>query len=67
MKVTLKAATFNIGLTQKEAGDEIGVSVDTIGKWERGESFPSSKYIPAITKTYRISYDDIIFLRNSYA
>lgn len=62
MKLTLKGARANVDLTQKEAADKIGVSVDTLGKWERGECYPSSKYIPAIECAYELTYDEIIFL-----
>jgi DNA-binding XRE family transcriptional regulator len=30
-----------LGLTQKEAGDKIGVSESTINNWERGRTMPS--------------------------
>lgn len=62
MKITLKAARINQGLTQTQAGNAIGVSKDTISKWERNECVPNLKYIPAIEKTYCVKYDDLIFL-----
>lgn len=37
-KVTLKAARVNCGLTQKEAAKKLGLSVDTLSKYERGVS-----------------------------
>ncbi len=33
-KITLKAARVNAGLTQKEVAGKMGVSVQTINKWE---------------------------------
>ena len=63
MKVILKAARVNAGLTQQEAAKEIGVSKDTIKNWESGKSFPDAEEIKAIEKSYSCSYDDIIFLR----
>lgn len=62
MQVTLKAARINAGMTQREAADKIGVTVDTIGNWERGKSFPNVIQIPAIEGTYHVRYDDLIFL-----
>ena len=67
MKITLKAARTNKGLTQTQAGKAIGVSKDTISKWERAECVPNLKYIPAIEKAYDVKYDDLIFLPASYA
>lgn len=62
MQITLKAARVNCGLSQKEAGELIGVSGDVIGNWERGKSFPDALKIKKIEKAYSISYNDIIFL-----
>ena len=61
-KITIKAARVNVGMTQKEAALTLGVSKDTVGNWERGKSFPNIKMIPKIEKTYKIKYEDIIFL-----
>ena len=33
MQITLRAARMNVPLTQKEAADQIGVTVDTVGNW----------------------------------
>ena len=65
MKISLKAARTNAGLTQKEAADSLGVSNKTVGKWEKGESFPGANVIPKICDLYGASYDDIIFLPTS--
>lgn len=62
MEITLKAARINAGLTQRQAADQIGVTVDTIGNWERGKSFPDAIQIKAIENAYLIAYDNIIFL-----
>lgn len=62
MKVTLKAARVNAGLTQNEAAKRIGVSKETLANWERGKSFPGTLKIPMIEKAYNARYDDIIFL-----
>lgn len=62
MKVTLKAARINVGLTQAEAAKTIGVSRETVVNWESGKSFPDVSKIPMIEQTYRVGYDDINFL-----
>ena len=40
MKITLRAARVNRGLTQKEMASLIGVNHTTILKWEKGETYP---------------------------
>lgn len=61
MQVTLKAARTNVGLTQQEAADKIGVTVDTMSNWERAKSFPNALQIRRIEEVYGVSYDNLIF------
>lgn len=67
MKITLKAARVNAGLTQKEAAAAMGVTKDTISNWERRKSFPSTKIIKRIEDVYCVPYDSIIFLPQNNA
>lgn len=61
MRITLKAARTNARLTQQEAADKIGVTVDTIGNWERAKSFPNALQIRRIEEIYGVPYDGRIF------
>lgn len=67
MQVTLKAARINAGLTQRDAARKIGITVDTLGNWERGKSFPTVVQLPIIEQIYTVKYDDIIFLPQNNA
>ena len=62
VKITLKAARVNAGLSQKEAADRLGISNKTLGNWENGVSFPPADMIPKICALYNISYDNLNFL-----
>ena len=63
MKMTLKAARVNAGLTQEEAAKSIGVTKNTIYRWEIGVSSPSFKRLHTICEVYGVdSLDDLIFL-----
>lgn len=66
MGITLKAARVNKGYTQKNAAVAIGVSVDTLGKYERGLSFPDVPIIKRIETVYGVNYNDLIFLPENY-
>ncbi len=66
MGMTLKAARVNQGMTQKEAAKKLGISVDTLGKYERGTSFPSIPTIKKMEEMYEVSYSDLIFLPKNY-
>lgn len=62
MQITLRAARANAAMTQREVAIRLGVTVDTVGNWERGKSFPDALQIRKIEDIYHVKYDDIIFL-----
>jgi len=62
MKLTLKAARVNQGLTQKQAAELIGVVADTISNWEAGKTYPGIELLSRLEEVYKVSYNDIIFL-----
>lgn len=62
LRITLKAARVNAGLSQKQVADNLGLSNKTICSWENGDTFPDAIYIDKLCKLYNVSYDDIIFL-----
>lgn len=61
-KFTLKALRINENLTQEEAGKKLGVTKDTVSRWENGKSYPNAKQIHLIENLYGVNYDSIIFL-----
>lgn len=62
LKITLKAARVNVGLTQNQASKMIGVTKRTLTNWELGKSFPRKKeYIDKMCDIYKVTYDDLIF------
>ncbi len=65
VKLTLKAARVNAGLTQEEAGQLIGKSKDVISNWERGISYPDAIDIKKIEKAYNVTYNNLIFYLNN--
>lgn len=67
MSITLKAARINVGLTQKESAERLGISKETLSKYERGISFPDVIVIRKMEELYDVSYSDIIFLTNKNA
>ncbi len=61
-KLTLKAIRINLGLFQIDAAKQLGVTKDTLSRWENGKSYPNVKQIRKIEDVYGVKYDDIIFL-----
>ncbi|HFR3225608.1 TPA: helix-turn-helix transcriptional regulator [Streptococcus suis] len=59
---TLKMLRVRKDLTQKEAGELVGVTGDTWANWENHKTFPDVQKIVEIEKAFDVSYDDIKFL-----
>ena len=61
MKITLRAARVNAGLTQKDAAASLKISNKTLGNWENGVSAPNVKNLASLCALYGVEYDNIIF------
>lgn len=61
MKLTLKALRINKGYTQEKAAELIGISVETLAKYEKGITYPDIPTLKKIEKTYDTKYDNINF------
>ena len=59
MAISLKAARVNAGLTQKQLGDELGVSHVTIWKWESGKTEPKLTQFQRFCEVCGVSTSDI--------
>lgn len=64
--LTLKEIRERKGLKQAEAANKIGVSVDTLGNYERGKSYPDIPVLRKIEEVYGVPYERIIFLPLDY-
>lgn len=61
MEITLKSARVNKGLTQKKAAELIGVTEDTLRRYENGKTFPDVPTIKRIEDVYGVPYANLIF------
>lgn len=61
MKKTLKEIRDEAGMTIKGAAEFIGVSHDTIKRWELGITYPTARDIAKIEELYSVRYDQIDF------
>lgn len=59
MRVTLKAARINKGLTQEEVAKALNVTKKTVGSWEKGKTMPKIDKIEHLCSLFGCSYDDI--------
>ena len=61
MEISLRSARVNKGYTQKEAAGRIGISEETLSRYERGKTFPSLEVIKRMEEVYGVSYNEIRF------
>ena len=66
IKMDLATARKRVKLTQVEAASKIGITVDTLGNYERGKTFPDVPIIKKIEDVYGIPYGNLIFLPEDY-
>lgn len=61
MKLSLKALRINKGYTQEQASNLIGISVETLAKYEKGTTYPDIPVLKKIEEVYGTKYDNINF------
>jgi len=59
LKITLKAARVNAGLTQKEVAEKLKISNQTVVNWEKGKNVPRMPELYALSQIYGVSVDNI--------
>jgi len=62
VKVTIKAARVNVGLSQVEAAKQLGIGLKTLQNWEAGASSPRADKMGDICSLYKCTPNDLIFL-----
>ena len=67
MKITLRAARVNAGLTLDEVTKIVKKSKNTLISYEKGRSVPDIETGKTLATLYGVSVDDIIFLPRNCA
>ena len=60
-KISLAAARVNAGYDQTLASVKIGVSVETLRNWEKGNTIPTYVKVTEICEIYKYPADYIFF------
>ncbi len=56
----LKKLRVMKNFTQEEIADFLGITPQSISKWERGESYPDITFLPALANIFETSIDLLI-------
>ena len=67
MRITVKAARVNAGLTQAEVCAKLGINKGTLISYEKYRTIPDIVVAKAMAKLYGQSVNDIIFLPSDCA
>ena len=59
MKITLRAARVNAGLTQDQVKEKTGISRSTLTGWESGKVLPRLDNLQRICDLYGIQIGDV--------
>lgn len=62
MAITLKAARANKGYNLDEAAALLGITKQTLCRWENQKTYPTVDKIKKIEEVYELTYNDINFL-----
>lgn len=67
MRITLKAARVNKGLTQSDVATKLGINKGTIVNYEKFRTIPDIETAKAMASLYGVSINDLIFLPSDCA
>lgn len=56
---SIKVLRKNAGMTQEDLAQRLNVSYQAVGKWERGEAYPSAALLPALAEALHCSIDEL--------
>ena len=60
LKETLRTLRQQKNVTQEMLASHLGITAQSVGKWERGEGFPDITLLPKIALYFNVSIDDLL-------
>ena len=57
---TMRGIRVLRGMSRSQVAEAIGVTTETIGRWERGESEPTRTYLISMARAYGVSIDQLV-------
>ena len=59
IRLAIKRLKTEQGVSTQQLADKMGVTVQAVGKWERGEGFPRAEQLPKLADLLGCSIDDL--------
>ena len=60
LKDTLRTLRQKKNITQETLAQHLGITSQSVGKWERGEGYPDITLLPAIAAYFDVTIDDLL-------
>ena len=60
MKDTLRTLRQKKNITQEALAGHLGITPQSVGKWERGEGFPDITLLPKIAFYFDVTIDELL-------
>ncbi len=60
MKDKLRSLRQQKNITQETLANYLGITSQSVGKWERGEGFPDITLLPALAMYFNVTVDDLL-------
>ncbi len=59
MRISLKAARINAGMTQTDVCIQLGIQRGTLSRWENGKAWPNIKQMQKLCELYEAKTEDL--------
>lgn len=57
---TMRGIRVMRGMSRSDAAEQVGVTAETIGRWERGDSEPTRPYLISMARAYGVTIDQLV-------
>lgn len=59
---TMRGIRVLRGISKADAAKSVGVTPETIGRWERGDSEPTRPHLILMARAYKVTIDQLVGL-----